>query len=548
MNFKRSGYLAFILLLISWSFGCSDEAPAVAQVGEYSITLDDFRARYTDFLISAGLQDNPQTRLSILNNMINEVLLLHYDDNESIYNRLDYQKELKWTKNQVLLGYLKDQEVFAKLTATEEEVRVAFLRSNQKIAARHLYAPTLKEANNLYDRLQNGESFDDLAKEVFTDTTLKNNGGFLGYFSWGDMDPAFEDTAFALKKGVISKPVKTAQGYSIIKVEDKITHPVLTETEFQKNKDHMSNTVRLRKKGKSEKEYLSKIMQNLSISFNEDGIARLFEYIRQNNDYVEQVDELDRDAPCLSLNDKEYTCGEIFDKVEYLPAYHEQKIDSERKLQTVIKGIFIQESLLDSVYQKGYDELPVVKKMLKKGEEKVFLQFKITEILRDVDFPDSVMKKYYYENLNVFTAEDQINVQEIIVYRKSLADSLFTDLQTGKDFATLALKHSLRRWSAENGGIMGYAAKSKFGDLADIFWNAEIGEVLGVHRLDDKFGIFKVLGKIENDPVPFELIKDQVKKAMVAERQSSIIRNYVDQLHKEVEITIEKDILTSFEI
>ena len=61
-----------------------------------------------------------------------------------------------------------------------------------KDSVRHLFASTEEEANNLYKLLQNESDFKILAKQVFTDTTLQNNG-YLWYFSWGDMDTAFED-------------------------------------------------------------------------------------------------------------------------------------------------------------------------------------------------------------------------------------------------------------------------------------------------------------------------------------------------------------------
>ena len=135
-------------------------------------------------------------------------------------------------------------------------MREAFSRVNEQIAARHLFAKTEEEANNLYELAKIGVDFNTLAKQVFTDSVLQNNGGYLGYFTWGDMDPAFEDAAYSLKVGEISPPIKTAYGYSIIKVEDKTVNPLLTESEFQRKKSHLQDVIKMRKKEPSEQEYI----------------------------------------------------------------------------------------------------------------------------------------------------------------------------------------------------------------------------------------------------------------------------------------------------
>jgi hypothetical protein len=244
----------------------------IATVGSYNITLSSFSSRYMDFLIRAGVKDNNVVRESILSNMINEVVLYNYDDNSSIFTNTEYQRELETTKKETVLAYLKDQEVYKNIKATDDEIREAFIRVNEMVAARHLYAKTKKEADELYELLKTGVSFDALAKQVFTDSVLKNNGGYLGYFTWGDMDPAFEDVAFSLKIGEISKPVKTAYGYSIIKVENRVRRPLLTENEYLNKKNHLAQVIRMRKMKPYERAYVKSIIDVEKIRINDESI------------------------------------------------------------------------------------------------------------------------------------------------------------------------------------------------------------------------------------------------------------------------------------
>jgi parvulin-like peptidyl-prolyl isomerase len=78
-----------------------------------------------------------------------------------------------------------------------------------------------KKADELYTKAAAGEDFAKLAKQYSQDPGSAANGGDLGYFAKGKMVPAFEEAAFALKVGEISKPVRTVYGYHIIKVTDK---------------------------------------------------------------------------------------------------------------------------------------------------------------------------------------------------------------------------------------------------------------------------------------------------------------------------------------
>lgn len=75
------------------------------------------------------------------------------------------------------------------------------------------------QAEALLAQIIAGADFAQLAKEQSADTFSAENGGVLDWLAAGDMDPAFEQAAFALaQQGDISGVVKSAYGYHIIKL------------------------------------------------------------------------------------------------------------------------------------------------------------------------------------------------------------------------------------------------------------------------------------------------------------------------------------------
>lgn len=77
------------------------------------------------------------------------------------------------------------------------------------------------KAEEVLAKIQAGEDFSELAKTFSSDTFSAENGGDLGWFGKGIMDPAFEDAAFSLaNKGDVSAVIKGEFGYHIIKLTD----------------------------------------------------------------------------------------------------------------------------------------------------------------------------------------------------------------------------------------------------------------------------------------------------------------------------------------
>ena len=88
--------------------------------------------------------------------------------------------------------------------------------------AKHILVETEEKAKEIKEKINNGLSFEDAAKE-FSSCPSSSQGGDLGSFTRGRMVPEFEDAAFSLEVGEVSEPVKTQFGYHLIKNRRKVT-------------------------------------------------------------------------------------------------------------------------------------------------------------------------------------------------------------------------------------------------------------------------------------------------------------------------------------
>ena len=546
--FNIGSLVAVIIASVFINTSCSkSNEKIIAEVGDYEITAKEFEKRYLDYIVASGVEDEIRVRKAILNNMINEVLLKHYDDNEEVYNNKEYAKEKEWNYKQALLGFLKDREVYGNIKVTDREIREAFVKMNQTLTARHLYAKTKEEADQLHQLLQTGSSFETLAKQVFTDSTLGNNGGYLGSFTWGEMDPTFEDTAYTLDIGEISKPVRTRTGFSIIKLESKQYNPILTEYQYQQKKQHILTTIKIRKKKPSESEFIDSIFDKNKLKINNEAVKDIFTLLTRAG-FDPEADKNFDNKLVATYEDEEYYTDDILTKIDSIPEYHRKNITSEDAVKVVIEGAITQDKLLEAAEEKGYDNSEIMLDTYETLLNNLYLKYKMEDVAQNSTVEDSVLKKYYNDNIDFFSTHDEVNIQEIIVKDKNQASKLMQKIKNGEDFGQLAVQYSLREWSAKNRGEIGFAPLSKFGILKSTFWNASVGELIGPREIDGYYCLFKVLGKKESKPIEFDSIRSEVLKVYREDRQPQLLLKHIEQLSSNVDIDVHEDVLGSLNI
>jgi parvulin-like peptidyl-prolyl isomerase len=121
---------------------------------------------------------------------------------------------------------LSDKEYREKVEAEllTQWVRDGFNRAApaaaDQIRIRQILVGAREDANKVVERLNAGEDFAAVAKEMSSDTT-KDAGGEKGWVAIEELDPSYAAKVFALELGQRSEPLEGQGGFLIVEVEEK---------------------------------------------------------------------------------------------------------------------------------------------------------------------------------------------------------------------------------------------------------------------------------------------------------------------------------------
>ncbi|QKY68508.1 peptidylprolyl isomerase [Lentibacillus sp. CBA3610] len=180
-------------------------------------------------------------------------------------------------RNTIHLSLLQLEAAAEDMDITEEDLQDRYDRMQTEIEARHILVDDEETANEVKSRLDDGDDFADLAEEYSNDNASAQNGGDLGYFSVGDMVPAFEDTAYDMEVDEISDPVESQHGFHVIQVTDK------RETEedigsFEDNQDTIRrNIINDRVDIQALQEKVNGLIEDSDYNIQAEGLEDIFE-------------------------------------------------------------------------------------------------------------------------------------------------------------------------------------------------------------------------------------------------------------------------------
>lgn len=151
---------------------------------------------------------------------------------------VDYAAYRRDLRRQITIDQLRQRDVLQRINVSPKEVEAYLARQEGKASLRQEFllshilitlpasatpgqiASAEKQANDLYQRLQDGEDFATLAV-AYSSGQQALEGGSLGWRNGSELPSLFADVAPGLAKGTVSKPIRNAGGVHLIKLDDR---------------------------------------------------------------------------------------------------------------------------------------------------------------------------------------------------------------------------------------------------------------------------------------------------------------------------------------
>jgi hypothetical protein len=379
-------------------------------VDEFEILLNDFKQPYQEFLFKTHQTDNLSNRYALLNSLIDEKLILNYSNNKRISENPQIILKKERAYKQLLLNTYYNSKIIQRIKVTDNELRRLFTYYKTRLHVRHLYAIDLETIRKIDEQLKSGVQWEILAETYFDDPILKENGGDIGWYKMGELDPSFEIAAFGLMDGEISGPVKTSNGFSIIQVLEKEKDILLTEKEYQLNIDWLKQMAVTYKKLPELRNFTDKVAQNLEIRFNNEGLVEILDEL--NNNQEKNVSHNQTPA-AFTGSSNVITVEQCLMDLAKLSEHQFKRIRSIKTLKSVLSGLLVRNKIINDAENLGLHRTGIFQENLKQEYTSLILKEVMNDIITDSGSVN--WQNEYFKFRNGLAVKSRISIDSVQV-------------------------------------------------------------------------------------------------------------------------------------
>jgi peptidyl-prolyl cis-trans isomerase SurA len=395
-----------------------------------------------------------------------------------------------------------------------------------------------RKIEEIYQKLENGEAFDELAINYSDDPGSSDKGGKLPEFGSGSntrMVTEFEDQAFKLEKnGDFSKPFRTDFGFHIVK---RINHTSIGS--FESMKKDLQNKVNKDERSKiTQKSLVEKLKKEYNFSQVNKKSIKWFLKNLDSNYYLGKwnYSKLKSNEVIFSLENKNFTQKDF---AEYLLKNYKNtpKTNNKTLINNKLNNWIHTEVINyeDSRLEKKYPEF---KSLMQEYHDGVLLYEIMTDKVWNKAIKDTIgLNIFYNNNISKYQWKERIDATIYECLNKEIANKVLKMLKTND---TINSKHILAQINQKSELNLNVRMNKYEIDELPYLSNQKIKK--GINSLIEYKGKIYVL-KVDNIIPPCPKTLKEAKGLIISDYQNQLEKDWLEELQKKYSFVINEELI-----
>ena len=519
--------------------GLKVEGTALAKVGQGEIDGREFR-RYEANVQTQhrSLNEGVEKYREHLLTLIDIKLMVREAEERGRDKSPELANALERTEHKAMVEAFMQERIGLNIEITEAELRATFDAHPARYAVlgAHILLRDRAQADSVHSEIEQGRAtFEEMArKHSLDENTAKEGGVFKTYYAYDRVSDAIYKQVFSLDVGKVSEPFRSPQGWEVAKVVDKKLVP------FEKYRTVIQRVTFLKKLEELKRSHIAELVEKSNLRPVVENLYRFIAAWNENPGSPKLTPE-ELAKPLYTYEDGMISLQQVSYLLHNIRLGHVQ-VDSTL-IEDKVRNRGASDLLLGiAAKEAGLDDRPIVQEQVKAERERLLVEGLWDELLEiQLEINEVEARAHYDAHPEMYKIPEEIIIQEIMVADIDRANSLLNEVRAGADMADLATRHSIRRYSDENGGL--YAMRSferiVYNEVMDAAVKAPDNELQGPIELvkpmpsalrdqlvlDRAFSIFKVLQRLPERVQTFELSQRKAEFFARQEKQQ-------DQLQK----------------
>ncbi len=545
----------------------------VAKVGNYKIYESEFRDRFDFSSHPKLLQNNDKLKAKheFLEQLISEKLL-SLDAEEKGLSKSEYLNNvLTPLQNMFARDALYKNEIKNKISYSQKDINDAIEKIKKTLKLKFIFSDSEKELNQVYKQLKSGASFDSLLsmrKEAMVQDSI-------GEITFGTIDEANENEVYKLKIGEFTTPLKSEDGFYIIKLADvsvnknlkdpentleDVKRIIETRIEHKRYLDYYHSFFS-KHKVNADKEIFEQLIKYFIPTFREKYLIENSKnadnklYLRggiEISNVLSSLDDRIKNKDFIKLPNRiikiEYFINQLSQEGLFVQNLSEKNIRAS--LSSYIRKFIEDELLTSEANRKGLQNSAEVKKYMNMWKDSYISKLYMFELMDSINTTDEELYSIYTKNEWKEASPQLVNVVEVLTDKLEVIETVLKELSAGKNIKELASLYTIRDSVKNRNGEFGLLPITKLGEIGKFASQMNIGEIYGPIKVDGDYSIFQLIDrKVDSTTYSknFDEVKDDLNKLVTIQKFEKFINNYTAKLANKYGVEINEDVLNGID-